>query len=625
MAFTWQINGDEDMSMRKLLSRWSMVALALAAMAGGLATAAMAEQPGSSRGPDLGPNVHIFNPTMPQSAIQGTVDAIAAQQVSNQFGPQRYALLFEPGTYGTASSPLNFQLGYYTTVAGLGLSPNDVVINGSIYVRNQCFGANNCTALVNFWRSLSNLTINVTTPGFGCYSGEFWAVSQAAPMRRVHVNGFLTLMDYCTQPSFASGGFIADSEFENSVVVNGSQQQWVTRNSQVDTWTNGVWNQVFSGVVGAPAQCFPCGNRYTNLATSPVTREAPYLYEDTANHFSVFVPSAHRNSVGTSWAGGATPGLAIPIENFFIAQPSDSAAEINDALHRGKNLILTPGVYELDQTIAVTRPDTVVLGLGFPTLVPLNGIVSMTVASAKGIMLSGLLFDAGVTNSPVLLQVGSGHARSDNEATDPTTLSDVFFRIGGATPGKASTALVVSSNNVILDDIWAWRADHGNGVGWTANTADTGVIVNGDNVTAYGLFVEHFQKYEVIWNGNGGTDVFFQNEMPYDVPSQAAWMEAPGVDGYAAFKIADSVTDFSGYGMGSYSFFNKGIDIFAANGFEVPATLPAGSLHDIFTLFLDRVHGKGGILNVINNTGGPSTIVNPDVPVTVVSYPPPHS
>src|SRR6267143_231364 len=323
------------MSFRKLLSRWSLVAVVLAATTVGFATTASAETPGSGR-PNFGPNVYIFNPGMPQSEIQATVDAVAAQQVPNQFGTQRYALLFEPGTYGTSTKPLNFQLGYYTTVGGLGLSPNDVVINGSIYVRNQCFGANNCTALVNFWRSLSNLTINVTTPGFGCYSGEFWAVSQAAPMRRVHVNGFMTLMDYCTPPSFASGGFIADSEFDGSVVVNGSQQQWVTRNSKVDLWTNGVWNQVFSGVVGAPAQCFPsqksCGGPYTTLTASPVTREAPFLYTDSENHYNVFVPSVQTNTSGTTWGNGATPGSSIPISKFFIAQPSDSAATINSAL-----------------------------------------------------------------------------------------------------------------------------------------------------------------------------------------------------------------------------------------------------------------------------------------------------
>jgi len=610
------------MSMHRF--RAIFVAGTIVAAASFAATTAVADAPAA---PDFGANVHIFNPGMGQATIQARLNAIAAAQVNNEFGPRRDAVLFEPGTYGSSTNPLNFQVGYYTEVAGLGLSPDDVVINGSIDVFDRCLGANgtNCLALVNFWRSMSNLELNVVTPRGGCRFGEFWAVSQAAPMRRVHVNGFATLMDYCLQPAFASGGFIADSEFDGSTVVNGSQQQWVTRNSKLDGWTNAVWNQVFSGVVGAPAQCFPgvpkgCGP-YTTLATSPVTREAPYLYLDSTGSYNVFVPAVQVNSVGTTWGSGPTPGTSISIDQFFVAQPTDSAATINLALHRGKNLILTPGVYHLDQSIDVTRPDSVVLGLGFPTLVPDNGVVSMNVARAQGMMISGIIFDAGTTNSPALLQVGSGHARSDNEATDPSVLSDVFFRIGGATPGKATTALVVNSNNVILDDIWSWRADHGNGVGWTSNTADTGVIVNGDNVTAYGLFVEHYQKFNVIWNGNGGTDVFFQNELPYDVPSQAAWMEAPGVDGYAAFKVSDSVTSFTGYGMGSYSFFNQGLDIFAANAFEVPTTLPAGSLHDLLTIFLDKVHGKGGILNVVNNTGGPSVITNPDTPVTVVSYP----
>ncbi len=584
-----------------------------------------AAPPESSGQPNFGPNVYIFNPSMPQSEIQATVDSIASQQVSNQFGTQRYALLFEPGTYGSSTKPLNFQVGYYTAVAGLGLSPGDVVINGSVYVRNQCFGPGNCIALVNFWRSLSNLTINVNTPGFGCYSGEFWAVSQAAPMRRVRVNGFATLMDYCSGPSYASGGFMADVEFDGSTIVNGSQQQWMVRNSKLDGWTNGVWNQVFSGAVGAPAQCFPghspCGGPYTTLATSPVTREAPYLYLDADGNYNVFVPSVQLNSSGTTWAGGATPGTSIPIQSFFIASPTDSAASITAALASGKNLILTPGIYPLDQTIEITHPDTVVLGLGFPTLIPQKGRIAMrSVAGAKGIMISGILFDAGPTTSPALLQIGTGHAESKSDASDPSVLSDVFFRIGGAAAGSATNSLVVNSDNVILDDIWAWRADHGNGVGWTSNTADTGVIVNGDNVTAYGLFVEHYQKYEVIWNGNGGTTIFFQNEMPYDPPSQAAWMEAPGVNGFAAFKVADNVTSFSGYGMGSYSFFNQGVNIYAANAFEVPTTLPPGSLHDLLTIFLSTA-GSGGILNVVNGTGGSSTIANPDTPVTVVSYP----
>ena len=587
----------------------------------GVGSAAAAKP--STGQPDFGTNVLIFDPSMSTSQIQAAVDAVAAQQVPNQFGTQRYALLFMPGTYGTAQNPLNFEVGYYTSVAGLGREPGDVTVNGSIYVRNQCT-ATGCVALNNFWRSLSNLTVDVNTPNFGCYSGEFWPVSQAAPMRRVHVNGFATLMDYCTGPSFASGGFIADSRFDGATIVNGSQQQWVTRNSTIDGWTNGVWNQVFSGVVNAPAQCFPgvpngCGP-YTTIPTSTVSRDAPYLYVDSGGHYNVFVPAALHNSAGADWEGGSTPGSSIPIDDFFIAKPSDDAQAINNALARGQNLIFAPGVYHLDTTIKVKRPDTVVLGLGFPTLVPDNGQATMEVADVTGVKLAGLLFDAGPVNSPVLLQVGKLHAHKSDPA-DPTSVQDVFFRIGGATPGKATTSLVVNSDNVLLDDIWAWRADHGNGVGWTANTADTGVVVNGDDVTAYGLFVEHYQKYEVIWNGENGRVVFFQNEMPYDPPSQAAWTEAPGVPGYAAFKVADGVKSFSGYGMGSYSFFNQGVDIFAAHAFEVPTTLPPGSLHDLLTIFLDPSVGKGGILNVVNDTGGPSTIANPDVPVTVVSYP----
>jgi hypothetical protein len=612
-------------------ARLIVIAAALVALAWSGSVTGLAATQAAPVAPTLGANVYVFDPSMAQSQIQATVDLVSGQQVNNQFGTQRFALLFKPGTYGSAAHPLVIQVGYYTSIAGLGLSPNDVVINGAIVSFNQCFGL--CTGLDNFWRSVSNLTLNIVLPSShpayspappedpGCAnSNDLYAISQAAPIRRVHVNGLLFLFDYCNT-GFTSGGFIADSEFTGSTVVNGTQQQFVVRNSRLDGWTNAVWNQVFSGDTGnVPAQSFP-NPPFTTVATSPVTREAPYLYMDSSGGYNVFVPSAQRNSAGPTWVSAPTPGTSLAIDSFFVAQPSDSAETINAAIHRGKNLILTPGIYRVDQPIDVTRPDSVVLGLGFPTLVPTGGNAAMTVASAEGMLITGVLIDAGPITSAALLQVGDGHARSDNEASDPSVLSDVFFRIGGAAAGSATTALVVNSDNVILDDIWAWRADHGNGVGWTTNTSDTGVIVNGANVTAYGLFVEHFQKFNVIWNGDGGTDIFFQNELPYDVPSQAAWMEAPGVDGYAAFKVADSVTTFTGYGMGSYSFFNQGVNIYAAHAFEVPAALPAGSLHDLLTIFLDPSHGMGGILHVVNDTGGSSTIANPDTPVTVVSYP----
>jgi hypothetical protein len=580
-----------------------------------------------SGAPGLGPNVYIFTPSMPQSQIQATVDAIAAQQVPNQFGTQRYALLFEPGTYGSAADPLIFQVGYYTEVAGLGSAPGDVTINGSVDVYNQCFpttdGSTNCIALDNFWRSLSNLTINVAG-GTGCQTAtEFWAVSQAAPMRRVNVNGLTSLMDYCSAgPQFASGGFIADSSFTGASITNGSQQQFIVRNSNIDGWSNGVWNQVFVGDPGAPPQSFSANSGlaggtapYTTVATSPVTQEEPFL-TDTGGTFSVFVPALRHDSSGPSWSGGTTAGTSVSLSKFFIASPGTSVLAIDAALALGRDLLLTPGVYHLNAPILVTWPGTIVLGLGFPTLVPSNGTASMQVLAPTGVKLSGMIFDAGPRNSPVLLQVGVPGSGILGNPAQPTLVQDVFFRIGGATAGSATNSLVVNSSDVILDNIWAWRADHGAGVGWTANTASTGVTVNGSNVTAYGLAVEHYQKNEVVWAGQHGTDFFYQNEMPYDAPSQADWKSGPSTDGYPSFVVAPGVKSFAGYGMGSYSFFDLGVPIESATAFLVPNT-PGVQLHDIFTRFLN---GSGSIDSVVNGTGAPVTTANPG-PSDVVSFP----
>jgi hypothetical protein len=226
------------------------------------------------------------------------------------------------------------------------------------------------------------------------------------------------------------------------------------------------------------------------------------------------------------------------------------------------------------------------------------------------------LFDAGTTNSAALLTVGpAGSAAS--HAANPATIQDVFFRIGGASVGKATTSLTINSDNAIIDHTWAWRADHGNAgtVGWTINTADTGVLVNGNNVLATGLFVEHYQKYQVIWNGQGGKTIFFQNEMPYDVPNQAAWIAPNGLNGFAAYKVGDGVTSHEAWGLGSYNFFNVNPSVSAFHAFEVPQTANV-KLHDLLTVSLNF---QGVITHVINSTGG--TTPSGTVPVNVVSFP----
>ena len=573
----------------------------------------------SAGDPDLGPNVLVFDPSMPQAQIQAAVDAVAARQISDQFGTGRFALLFKPGTYGSAAQPLRFGVGYYTEVAGLGRNPTDVQINGSIDVLNQCFptppGApTDCTALVNFWRSMSNLTINVMGQT-GCQTGrEFWAVSQAAPMRRVQINGGFSLMDFCSAPpQFASGGFISDSAITRDT-VNGSQQQFIVRNSSLNGWSNGVWNQVFAGTVGAPPQSFPTPP-YTTLDTNPVSRERPYLYVDAAGKWNVFVPSLQRDSSGTTWANGPTPGASVPLSTFYLAKPSDSDGKIFGQLQSGRNLIFTPGVYDVSRTIAVNRANTVVLGLGIPTLTAQRGSTPVAVADVPGVTLAGFMIDAGAQNSPVLLRVGTRQHGNRGSAANPIAVQDVFFRIGGPHVGKATVSLEVNTDHTILDDIWAWRADHGSGVGWTVNTADTGVVVNGDDVTATGLFVEHYQKYNVIWTGNGGETIFFQNEMPYDAPTQADWQH-DGVNGFAAYKVVDSVRTHEGWGLGSYIFTNVNQTLHSENAFEVPDR-PGIAMHDLLTVSLNHA---GTIDHVINGVGA---AVTPDRqgPENVLLYP----
>ena len=596
--------------------------------------------------PDLGPGTIVFDPSMPTSQIQATADAIHAEQVSNEMGSDRYALVFEPGVYGTDAEPLQIKVGYYTEVIGLGASPGDVTINGAVEVYNQCFDdpANpefvGCFALNNFWRGVSNLTIDVNTAGQGgCEaSANFWAVSQAVSMRRVDVQGAnLTLMDYCTGPSFASGGFIADSRA--GVVINGSQQQWFMRNSEVGVWTNAVWNQVFAGVAGAPDDSTYPDPPYTTLETTPVSREKPYLFIDDAGAYQVRVPSAQTSSRGITWADGMTPGRTVPLTDFYVAEPGDSVKVINTQLARGKHLLLTPGVYDVAKSIAVKRADTVVLGIGLATLHSVAGAVPLTVADVPGVVVAGVTIDAGEVESPALLRIGKKDgpaAARKSSASNPTTLSDVYFRVGGPYVGKTDVALEVNSDDVLIDHTWVWRADHGiegfdrtdgtfgDNERWRTNTGRNGVVVNGDRVTATGFFVEHFQEHNVIWNGEDGSVLFFQNELPYDPPTQADWTADDGTLGWAAYKVADDVQRHTLWGGGVYSFNRNNPAIVTENGYEVPET-PGVVLNHVMT---KNLSGPGIIDSIVNGVGervdGIPTPGDPDNyedPAYLVRYP----
>ncbi len=583
----------------------------LLAACSAFSTAALAQKTPSKAAPNFGPNVYIMDQNMTTTQIQTTLTSLSNEA---QFSTNRYAVLFKPGTYDVQAP-----IGYYESIAGLGETPGGVTVNGFITpnygTTSSYFPGTNLTD--TFWRSLENMAfLPVTDSAQNAPPNTLqWGVSQGAPLRRLEINGSLELTDsYCGN---ASGGFISDLVVTGSVSPC-SQQQFFSRNSSFGSWNGGVWNMVFSGVEGAPAPTYP-NPPETVVAATPASREKPFLYVDIKGNYNVFAPAVKHNATGPTWTTGAALGRSIPIGRFLIAFPTTPVPQINEALNAGLNLILTPGIYKLNQPIHVTQPDTVVLGMGYATLVPQTGDAALTIGNVSGVQVAGLVVDAGPITSPALLRVGDSNAMTAvHNANNPVTLSDVFFRIGGATAGSALNSLVVNSSEVILDDIWAWRADHGTGVGWTQNIADHGLVVNGDNVTALGLAVEHYQKSQVQWNGNGGTTIFYQSELPYDPPSQAAWMDG-NANGYPSYVVANNVTTHTAYGLGIYSFFDLGINIVEDNAVTVPA-VPGVSVTDVGTVFLSPT-GSGQITHVINNTGNISNKTDADQLQPVVSYP----
>jgi len=573
--------------VKRILSTISTLALLISLYSVGPATV-QAAPIGEANQTIFGPNVYVFDPTMPAADIQGITSSVFAAQESNEFGSARKAFLFKPGSYN-----VNFNVGFYTHVAGLGQNPDDVNITGGLNVNADWDNGN---ATRNFWRAIENLKI---TPASGTTQ---IAVSQAAPLRRLHIQGKLDLFDFDSNwnAGWASGGFLADSKIDGAVLP-ASQQQWFARNSSWGSWANGVWNMVFVGDTNAPTGVFP-EPPYTVVPQTPVIREKPYLYINGAGQYQVFVPSLQSNTQGISWANGATPGQSISIDQFYIARPETAtAAAINAALSQGKNLLFTPGIFHLNDTIRITNANTVVLGIGIPTLVPDNGQVAMSVADVDGVKIAGLTFDAGPLNSASLLEVGpTGSA--GNHAANPTSLHDLTFRTGGATAGKNDVSIKINSNNVIGDHFWIWRADHGAGAAWTNNVSKNGLVVNGNNVTLYGLFNEHHNEYQTLWNGNGGRVYFYQSEIPYDVPNQASWMSKNGtVNGFASYKVADSVTSHEAWGLGIYSYFRDSASKLE-NAIEVP-NVAGVKIHHMTTIWLSGTAGSE-ITHIINGLGG---------------------
>ena len=544
----------------------------------------------------LGENVYIFTPDDEQTKIQETLDRIYSVQETAQFEDNRCAVYFMPGTYNVSTD-----VGFYTQLAGLGVLPTDTKIAAvNTYARWLSNPQNLHNATCNFWRSIENIEMQ---------SDTVWAVSQATDMRRVQVDGNLTLHD---DYGWASGGFLANSKV-TGLVDSGTQQQWLSRNNSYSSWIGQNWNMVMLGdePSGVPDKTWPEAS-YTAVSETPLIREKPFLVYEEKDGLGVYVPEWKEDSMSFAWEGDAPEGNILPLSDFYVAKENvDTASSINEALANGKNVLFTPGIYELDEALKVQKSGTILLGIGLASLRSAVGNECVVSENADDLILAGLLFDAGTAESENLVHLGA------KDGAKPSLIADVYFRVGGIAsdaPCKTKACITIDLDNVVGDNLWVWRADHGDNVGWDMNTCENGIIINGDNVTMYALMVEHFNGYQTMWNGNGGTCIMYQSEVPYDVPDRGQWINPDGKRfGYASFKVAEDVSSFKATGLGIY-LYNRDNTIPMYCAMEVP-DVEGVHVHNVITAYLN---GFPGLKCVINEAG--DSILSPGQTAKVLDY-----
>ncbi len=540
--------------------------------------------------------VFIFDPS--DQKAQKVIDDIyrinGGQPDNGQFSPNRYALLFKPGRYPHLTVPV----GYYTSVYGLGRSPKETQIFEVVCHQGSCCPATG--ALNTFWRSAENFTMKPTKSYWeGGPVCMLWAVSQACPLRRVNLagaNGNLSLYEVANGAAgYANGGFLADATISGSI-FSGSQQQWLTRNTNMGNWEGAVWNMVFVGCSGAPKSHCGAPDPYTTVNKTPIIAEKPYIiYHEHTGKYSLVLPGIEYGKKGASTR--EIPGTkVIGFECVYVASPDkDTANSISLMIDRGFHIVLTPGIYELNGSIVVNRSGICILGLGFPTLVAAQGAPCIEVMCADQVRIAGILLQAGRKGTEALLKWGA-----KGEKCSFGLLCDCFARVGGATssridPVTADAMVEINSSNIVCDNLWLWRADHdvGGVVINGDNPCQTGFIANGKGITAYGLAVEHTLQDQVRWNGNEGKCYFFQSEFPCDVTEQNY-----GEPGYAAYRVAEHVKNHKAFGLAAYCFF-RDHPVRVKSAIKTPAS---EEIH--FTHSLTRwLSGKGGIEHVINDTG----------------------
>jgi len=544
--------------------------------------------------------VRVFSPG--ESDIQSTVDAAysinGGSPDHGQFSDERYAFLFKPGEYD-----VDVPVGYYTQVVGLGTSPTDVVFTtGKGVWCPEGTESVKVGSLDTFWRGAENFHSKADYSWFG-NPGMMWAASQAAPLRSVIVENDLMLYMYRSgeyDADFASGGYVANSQVKGKTQA-GSEQQFFTRNCDV-TWSGAVWNMNFVGVEGAPeSHCSNVdGDPVVAIDNTPTIAEKPFISIDTSGKYTLNVPSVQSNRRGVDFG----LGRQVDFENVFVADASMSASTINTKLSEGLDVVFAAGIYNLETALKVEKDNQVLLGLGIPTLIASGGEPAIQVGNVDGVRIAGMLLQAGTQKTEALLLWGDGsHAGS---ASNPGILQDVPMRVGGpqASGVQADSMLKINSGHVIGDNLWLWRADHtvgGIGIVDGNNPCPNGAIINGDDVTMYGLMCEHATEDLVQWNGERGQTYFMQSELPYDMT------QAYGDSGFVGYRVNDAVQDHDAYGIGIYHFF-RDYPVVVESAIKVPSHLESRFLFPL-SVYLN---GKGTIKHIINELGDATSLQEED-------------
>ena len=589
------------------------------------------------------------DPTITQ-VPEGMQEPIQTYTAQHHFSNQRWALFFEPGEY----SGLDFEVGYYVQVLGLGAAANMVKFVDCL--RGPFIPSLEQTTvhvpwglgLDTFWRSAENFYTEAA-------QGQQWVVSQASPLRRVHVakkrqenpeqSGSLSLS---YGDAWVSGGVLANAIIEGPTDFGG-QQQWLSRNVEFQgTVSGGAWSLVFVGCTDNVPEPFSGSvDRRLSVsvdATPRIRVEKPFIaIEDGKYKLRIPQVTMGTDAVGADLMGGND--IVRDFTRVKVARDDlDDVLSLQKALDEGKDLVLSPGIYHLATSLKVRYANQVVLGIGLATLVaPTDGSPCIRILPrTHGVRVAGIMLEASKQELEMhftdtrdacdgissLLEWGYHGEEDSGDPSQPGVMTDVFARVGGSSLDRAvSTDVMVRihSGNVVGDNLWLWRADHvelrpGEEPNYPTdpNRKDSslppvsdsyhqttkdeckcsnGLIVNGNDVTIHGLAVEHVEEHQVIWNGDRGQVRFYQSELPYDV-THAVF----GKKNYTGYYVSDIVSSHDAMGVGVYSNF-RDYTVEVSTAIRHPKKNGINFVNP-FTVLLDN---HGSIQSVVNGYGNKTT------------------